>query len=212
MTHLKLSVPVSIIIPYDEDRGFLKEAISSVENQTVNCEIIVWQGNHCLSKNINNAMKTATGDYIKILAEDDLLPRTAIYDLYNGIHGFDWVCADAIDFEYPNGKITKQIGHLPKFKEMLIVNCIHGGTTLYRKQMLIDVGGWDESLWTGEEYDLHLKLMAKGYKLNYINKIVHEYRIHLENKSMNMSYEDKLERRKYIQKIRDRYGKYNYSI
>jgi len=209
MIPLKTYVPVSVIIPYDKDRGFLRFAIESVVNQTVKCEIITWKGDCWLSKNINDALRTSTGKWIKILAEDDLLPKTAIEDLYNGVQGFDWICADAENFgnledgweEYP-----LWVGHIPTIEEMLIVNQIHGGTTIYSRDMIFEVGGWDESLWTGEEYDLHLKLMTKGYKLGYINKTVYKYRLHDNNKSMNLNEKDKQKRREYIQtKIRNRY-------
>jgi len=209
MNHLKKCVPVSVIIPYDKDRGYLNEAIKSVINQTVNCEIITWQGDCWLSKNLNDAIHKTTGEYIKILAEDDILPSTAIEDLYNGVQGFDWICGDAENFgDLYDGweKYPLWIGFIPTFEEMIKANQIHGGTTLFRRDMIFEVGGWDESLWTGEEYDLHLKLMKKGYNLGYIHKTVYQYRLHEYNKSMNLDPVDKEKRRQYIrEKITERY-------
>jgi GT2 family glycosyltransferase len=214
MSHSGLSVPVSIIIPYNKDRGWLKDAIASAASQTVKCQVITWRGDCWLSKNINDALRTTTGQWIKILAEDDLLPKTSIEDLYSGIGDFDWVCGDAEDFDWvEGGKTYKRIGCLPTFGKMFNQNCIHGGTTLYKREMLFDVGGWDESLWTGEEYDLHLKLMTSGYKLGYINKIVYKYRYHDMNKSMDLNGEGKRKRREYIRRIIEkRYGKYNNTL
>jgi GT2 family glycosyltransferase len=208
MTLLEKYVPVSVIIPYNIDRGYLSDAIRSAENQTVSCEVIPWQGDYWLSKNINDAIRTSTGDYIKILAEDDLLTANCIEDLYNGIQGYDWICADAVDFEYiDDGKIIDfHEGHLPKFEEVRIANCIHGGSTLYRKDMIYEIGGWDESLYTGEEYDLHLKLLASGYKVGYINKTVYKYRLHDRNKSVSVTSRSRIFRRDYMRKIRQRYA------
>lgn len=201
---------VSIIIPYKEDRGWLRDAIVSAENQTMKCEVIVQQGDFNKGVNINEALLRANGDWIKILDEDDLLPETAIEDLYNGTKGFDWVCGDAENFGILNNGWEDSpfwYGYIPTLKEMLEINCIHGGTTLYSLKMLIEVGGWDESLWTAEEYDLHLKLMKSGYKLGYVPKIVYRYRIHGGNKSMNMSIVNRAKRKIYIKNtIISRYG------
>jgi glycosyltransferase involved in cell wall biosynthesis len=194
----------TVIIPYKIDRGFLDQAIESVKNQTVKCELMIQQGNYNKGKNINDVLQLAKGEFIKILDEDDTLPETAIENLEKGIEGFDWVCGDAEDYWY-NGyelDVQKWTGRVVTLEEMLEKNCIHGGTTLYRKQMLLNIGGWNEDLWTAEEYDLHLKLMKNGYKLGYVPKIVYKYRIHDNNKSMSMNPMEKIERIKYINKIK----------
>ena len=96
-------VKVSIIIPYLKDRGWLKDAIESAEKQDFDSfEVIIQQGDCTLGKNINDALEKAKGDWIKILAEDDLLPENSIRDLYNeAVKGFDFVCGDAENFGDP---------------------------------------------------------------------------------------------------------------
>ena len=80
---------VSIIIPYNEDRGYLDEAIRSAVMQDYprnRYEIIVQEGDHFLGKNINDALRRAKGRYIKVLAEDDLLTPNCIGDLLSGMN------------------------------------------------------------------------------------------------------------------------------
>lgn len=197
----------TIIIPYKIDRGFLAEAVKSAENQTVKCELILSQNNYNKGKNINDALPFATGEFIKILDEDDYLPLDAIENLEKGIEGFGWVCGDAENLYYDGDfYVEKWKGFAPTLREMLEKNCIHGGTTLYRKDMLLKIGGWNETLWTAEEYDLHLKLMSQGYRLNYVPKMVYVYRIHGNNKSMSMQPREKVERIKYVNKIKSWYS------
>jgi len=202
---------VSIIIPYLEDRGFLSEAIASAEAQAFDSfEVIIWQGDHSLGKNINDALKVAKGEWIKILAEDDLLPVTSIADLwqYAKRGTYDWLCGDAHNFGLLGNDWQghdEWIGHKVNLKEMTIRNQIHGGTTMYKKSMLFEVGGYDECITTGEEYDLHLLLLDKGYKLGYVPKVVYEYRLHEYNKSMDMSVKAKELRKAYIREIANRY-------
>jgi glycosyltransferase involved in cell wall biosynthesis len=197
---------VSIIIPHKEDRGFLEEAIASAEAQRFDdYEIIIQQGDCSLGKNVNEGIKRSTGDYIKVLSSDDLLLPDSIEILYSKIiEGYDWVCGDAENFGllrngWENAQYWKAIE--PTLAGMLESNQIHGGTTLYRTSILYETGGYDETLWTGEEYDLHLNLLASGYKVGIVNKMVYRYRLHEHNKSMDMSPRAKLNRKKYINEV-----------
>lgn len=198
---------ISVIIPYDIDRGFLKEAIESVKAQTYgDWELIVEQGECRLGQNVNRALAEADGEYIKILAEDDLLPPKSLEILIKGIKGYDWIYSNARNFgDLPLDYLKYSRNSTVTFESMLKGNGIHGGTTFYRKSILDAVGGYDESLWTGEEYDLHLRLLRDGYKHRHIPGIVYDYRIHEGNKSVTRTSFKRLERREYIHQIKQRY-------
>ena len=198
---------ISVIIPYDIDRGFLKEAITSVKVQTYeDWELIVEQGERRLGQNVNRALSKADGEYIKILAEDDILPPDSLKILIKGIKGYDWIYSNARNFgNLPLNYPKYSRGHTITFESMLKGNGIHGGTTLYKKSMLVKVGGYNEELWTAEEYDLHLRLLRDGYKHRHIPGIVYNYRLHEGNKSVTRTSFRRLERHEYIAQIRQRY-------
>lgn len=205
---------ISIIIAYNKNRGFLKEAIKSAENQDFNnYEIVVHQGNHNLSKNFNDAVRKAKGDYIKIFAEDDLLLPNCLADLYEGIKGYDFVNADALNFGsspmWLGGEYQEVVhkGKLTNLPEMLFGNCLHGLTLMWRAELFFKVGGFDENLSTAEEYDFNLLLLSKGYKIGYVPKVVGHYRIHDTNKSINLDAADFHKRKADIKKLmQERYG------
>ncbi len=191
---------ISVIIPYDIDRGYLKDAIKSVKAQTYgDWELIVERGENRLGQNLNNAIFGARGEYIKVLAEDDLLTPDSLKILYKGIRGYDFVYSDAENFGELKGWPPRSHDSTVTLQSMLIGNGIHGGTTLYRKDALVEVGCYDESLCTGEEYDLHLKLLKAGYKHRHIPGIVYRYRLHASNKSAARN------RHEEIQMIKQRY-------
>lgn len=190
---------VSIIIAYNVKRkDYLKAAIRSAEGQQFSgsFEVIVQQGDYVVSKNINDAIKRARGRYIKLLGEDDLLTNDCLETLY----GRDLVCADAINWsddghcDYSRSDPGADI-----FKK----NAIHGGTVMYAR-VLLEEYRFDESLWTGEEYDLHLRIVRDGYKFHYIPKVVYLYRVHLGQKSSR----DLLLRYKEIERIKNKYNGY----
>lgn len=198
---------ISVIIPYVHDRGYLENAIASVITQTIEAEVIPIKGNRSQGSNINEGIEMANGEFIKILHDDDTLPPDALENLLAGIRGFDWVCGDMQTFGTPKYCPDPHIykGRVPDFEGMLTKNHVYGGTTMYRAEVLRKVGGYDENLWTGEEYDLHLRLLKAGYRVNYIPKVVHVYRLHEFNKSYNMGYGEKKQRREYIRWIAERY-------
>ena len=200
---------ISVIIPYVKDRGWLEEAITSIHSQTFkDWQIVPAKGDRTQGANINAGLKLAIGEYIKILHDDDILPPNSLQDLYDGIQGFDFVCGNHETFGDPKYCPNPGIftGCIPILEDMLKCNQIGGGTVLYRKDVLLKVEGYDEELWTGEEYDLHLKLLKAGYKCNYVNKVVHRYRLHETNKTYYMGPGTRKYRREYIREIAQRYG------
>lgn len=198
---------ISVIIPYIEDRGYLNEALESLHRQSYqDFEIVFAQGDYLQGKNINAGLKRARGEFIKILHDDDMLPVNSLRDLRRGIGSFDWCCGDMETFGTPEWCAPQAYtGKIPQLSMMVNKNQVYGGTTMYRTKVLREVGGYNDKLWTGEEYELHLRLLSEGYSVTYIPKIVHRYRLHQVNKSYNLVYGKKMERIEYIKEIAAKY-------
>jgi len=193
---------VSIVIAYDKDRGYLKDAVASAKAQDFkNYEVVIQQGYNIRSINVNAGVKRAQGQYIKLLDEDDLLTHDCLRWLYAGISDFDWCCADGQSFG--NGYVTYR-GYKPTLEQMLEYNRIFGGSMLYHIRCFDETGGFDESLITGEEYEFNLRLMSLGYTFTHVPRVVYRMREHGSRKSQELLM-SVAERREYIQKIRDRF-------
>jgi len=67
------------------------------------------------------------------------------------------------------------------------------------------LGGFDESMWTGEEWEFHLRCVSRGYKLHYEPKIVVNYRVWDGAKSVIYRRTRREERLAYFEEIRDRF-------
>jgi len=202
---------VSIIIPADKDRGFLRDAIASCERQTFrgSYEIIVQMNNVTLGKNVNDGFMASTGEWIKVLAEDDLLAEDAIHNLWTFAQGgYDWVYGDAMQFEgdIEDDKFSYHRSR-PWFtlEELLKDNVMNGGAQLYKRSVFERTGGWDENLWTGEEYDWHLLLTHWNFQRGYVPKIVLFQRMHTDSKYNYFEANHGQERRNLIESIRKRY-------
>jgi len=198
---------VSVILPYNVDRGFLREAVGSVFLQDYkSVELVLSHGHGTVGENINRGVMESNGKWIKILAEDDFLPNDSLKILSRCFDRYDWIVADAYNFGNKAWE-CRFSGCLPTTTKMLEMNCIHGGAVIYRKDLFFLTGGYNEELITAEEYDFHLLLLKNGYKVGYIPEIVYFYRIHEKNKYINMMERTPLYRKEYIQKnIKEIYG------
>ena len=207
---------VSVIIPYHQDRGYLFDAIESYEAQefTGTSELIL-SHNPIFSQgqNINAGLKKANGKYIKILHDDDLLTPNCLQDLFDKAEQeqADVVFADARNFHSDGGISFEEEGILTsKFNNisldsLLESNFIHGPTVLYRTKMFQAVGGFDESLWTVEEYEFHLRCLHRGYKFVYLPQIVVDYRIWPSSKSVQYRLNKAEARENLITSIKERF-------
>ena len=195
---------ISIIIPYNKDRGYLTHALNSIDRQGYkDIEVIQSHSDNGVSYNLNQGIKKVKGELITYLCDDDMLPPNAIGDTVNNFKG-DFIHGNAVNF-WADGKKHLQIPTKlnPTLKDMLNKNFIHGGTVTYHARCF-ENNLFDESLTTGEEYEFNLRLLSQGFKLEYIDKLLYLYRRHEQQKSLgNMNSEYIAERRKKINLIRD---------
>jgi len=209
-------IDVSVIIPYHQDRGYLFDAIESYEAQefTGTSELILSHNpTFSQGQNINAGLKNANGKYIKILHDDDLLTPNCLQDLFDKAEQeqADVVFANARNFHSDGGISFEREGILTsKFanislSSLLESNFIHGPTVLYRTKMFQDIGGFDESLWTAEEYEFHLRCLHQGYKFVYLSQVVVNYRIWPSSKSVQYRLNKAEARENLIISIKERF-------
>jgi len=196
---------VSVIIPFRNDRDWLNQAINSVEKQTYpNIELIISQGNYNVSTNLNKGIEKSTGDFIKYLCDDDILPTDSIeksltgfkYPITKFIHG-NAICfrGEIVSTGYKHEPIVKHIN----LTNMLYRNQVHGTTLMYKREVFENYGMFNESLWTGEEYEFNLRLLYNNVKCGYVDEVLAFYRMHIKQKSIGIS--DKEYQRKRTEAI-----------
>lgn len=194
---------ISVIVPYKEDRGFLTQCLDSIKAQTyLDFELIEAHGPGTLPENFNNGLRQARGEYIKMVQDDDWLPLDALQHLADGIGDAPWVIGD-VQQVCTNSYIYKP--PYLDFESNLNHYALHMGSTMYRKRVLIDIEGMDETLTTGEEYDMHLKLLSLGHQPVYIDKLVYHYNMWSESKSRVYRRERPEWRANELAKIKEKY-------
>lgn len=196
---------VTVIIPYNIDRGYLKSAIASVP-ETV--QLIVSQGDGCWPQNFNKVISQAEGSYIKYLHEDDMLTPNCIEDSIKAIEeqGVDFIHGNAIQYSQRTGSQMIWIPPIlfPTLNQLLEQNVIHSATTMYRKEVFEKVGLFNETdnVRAFEEYEFNVRCLQMGMKIGYCNSTLAYYRRHSKQLIKNTS---RIQRKANKQKLIDQY-------
>ena len=171
---------VSVIIPYKEDRGYLKLAVASVPSY---CELILSKSNWNVSTNINLGFERSKGDYIKYLNDDDMLTANCIVDSVEGLKHYDIIHGNA--YMMHPGRVVEWRPKIftPTLAQMLVRNPLHGGTLMYKRKVFETIGGFDESLSTCEEYEFNMRALKAGFKIGYVDSFLAYYRYHPQQKT-----------------------------
>ncbi|OGZ18365.1 MAG: hypothetical protein A2V72_01170 [Candidatus Nealsonbacteria bacterium RBG_13_37_56] len=199
---------VSVIIPTYNRAQFLRRAIKSVLNQTFqDFELIVvddgstddtrkvveffpgikyiYQNNSGgAGRPKNTGIKTAKGEYIAILDDDDEWFTTKLEKQVQFLEQNPAI--DIVGCNYLiNGKKEYKI---PKqkdiFKEILIADNIGPGSIMvYRKEVFDRVGLFDENLRSSQDKEMRIRL-AQKYKFGFIEEPLVNYYIGHDNISL----------------------------
>jgi len=187
---------VTVVIPYNRDRGWLQDAIDSVPKDV---QLLLGKGNGNWPENFNKVLPQAEGDYIRYLHEDDMLAPNCIDDSLETFArtGADFIHGQAEEFySYKTDRVTykPKIEH-PQLKDMLVKNHIHSATLMYRREVFEKIGTFDETLNAMEEYEYSLRCLKAGLQLGYCPKVLAYYRRHPEQKVRTLSDREKMTER-----------------
>ena len=137
-----------------------------------------------------------------MVQDDDWLPVDGLKHLVENIGSSPWIVGNVWQM------CANPYIHKPPyldFKSQVEAYNMHMGSTLYRADVLREIGGMDETLLTGEEYDMHLKLLSLGYNPVYVDKEVYHYRMWHGGKSVIFRKLNKEWRKDELKKIQARY-------
>lgn len=148
------------------------------------------------------AMKNATGKYICVTASDDVQHKDRFKICLETLQKHVDITMVFCNYEAINSKgqligrslhIPKEINNSNLLNHQLRRNYMFSGLCLMRN--IPDIQ-YDKSLRVSVDYDMFLKLIYKGYKAIFLDKILYYYRIHDEN--ISAKYNNSRETVKYI--------------
>ncbi len=170
------------------------------------------------SNAFNKGFRKANGEYLFWLNADDVLLPNCLKIAANYIvenPRVNWIAANTIFFD-ADGLITKCTNG-PSWNNFLFKNApinIYGPTSIFRKQIFEETGGFDEKLHFVMDTDLWMRFKKKGYQFKRIHKYFWGFRIHKDSKTSHVfsekpSSDYSKERIKILKKNDMVYSKYN---
>jgi len=202
---------ISVIMSVHNGEAYLKDAVESVLSQTYkdfefivvddastdsslkilesypSIKIVRNEKNIGLTKSLNHALSIAQGDYIARMDADDIsLPhRLQVQKDFLDSHPSIVCVGSSLTIIDTKGNVvgTKQAttdSDLLMFY-MILKNQIAHPSVMFRKDIILAAGGYDESVRYAQDYDLWSRLMNAGYTFSNINEPLIKYRIHGES-------------------------------
>ena len=160
-----------IIVVNDGSKDNSQEIVEKyiADNPELNI-ILINQINGGVSKARNTGLKQASGNYIALLDSDDYwLKNKMDRQMKYFTQGYDFVCAlrnnDVITFPY---KIENNIAKI-SLRKLLFKVVGQTSTALFKKEILDDIGLFDENQKYSEDANLWMRISLK-YKMIIINE------------------------------------------
>lgn len=197
---------VSIVLPTYNGGKYLRESIDSVISQTfTDWELIIVNDcstdsslsianeyaekdnrirvisnevNKKLPRSLNVGFDNADGDYLTWTSDDNMYLPEAIEKMVNYLDCYSneyMVCA-GINIISENGDFIRS-GQAYDNVLMMSGNCV-GACFMYKKKVLLDIGGYDPDYFLVEDYEYWLRILTEYGNIGYIDEILYNYRSH----------------------------------
>ena len=170
-----------------DDHSTLKETIDTLKKYEKNSKIKITyrRKNGHISEASNSALNLATGDYIALLDNDDILDQNALYymaEKLNEDRSLDLIYSDEDKLDY-NGKRC-----FPNFKPDFSLDTFLSSNyfchlTVIRKSIVDEIGGFRSEYNGAQDYDLFLRVLDKTKNIGHVPKILYHWRMTKESTS-----------------------------
>jgi glycosyltransferase involved in cell wall biosynthesis len=137
-----------------------------------------------IGKNLNYGLRQCTSDFVaRFDCDDIMLPNRLDVQVkfLNNHPEITVVASDLVQIDKDGNQISKTCfpnSHSQIADELLLRNCIPHPSVMYRRLDIEECGGYTEVSQQAEDYDLWLRLISKGKKIELIPLELIKYRLH----------------------------------
>lgn len=191
-TYSPLELVISDDCSKDETKAVVETWLKKNETAFYSVKKAYGEVNIGLSGNMNRGLKEAQGQYVKYLAADDLLFPNAIERYVESVQTGDKILPiakvrllsegdrdvssvqDYCDKCYEIAKENRKI----QYNKILYSNwVVSPAADFFEKQVLIEMGGYNERYRLMEDYPMNMKLLKNGYYFGFIDEELVGYRV-----------------------------------
>ena len=190
----------------DSTVGICREWISSHKERFCSAEVLTSEENAGVTANVDRACRKATGEWLKVIAGDDILMDDCLDKLLSGAEKFgpdcQFISAQALVFSDPgslNRPDTLEIMDPIPDKEYIDIRhllrnsgfWVPAPTFMYKKDLLESIGYFPQILRNVEDAPFLAQILVKGFRVYIIHTPAVYYRSHeksLSNTTLDNSF------------------------
>tara|TARA_Y100001963_G_scaffold146880_1_gene222454 strand:+ start:544 stop:1458 length:915 start_codon:yes stop_codon:yes gene_type:complete len=202
-TYSKIELVISDDCSTDETVSICREWIQDNKRRFVRTKIVEFHRNTGVAPNCNRGLHASSGEWLKIIAGDDLLLAEALDDFIAFVNESTKrlvVVSDLLFFHGKSGLFSVSPGNNEmsaesQLKDLLLVDASIvpsiGPSGFLNKNLMDLVGGFDESYPMIEDFPLSIRLLDHGFKIYALNKPCVKYRINKGSISTGSGFSQK---------------------
>lgn len=199
-TYSNIELIISDDCSSDNTVSICENWIANNQSEFVRVKILTVSKNTGIPSNCNRGIKEAKGEWIKLIAGDDLFFPNAIEQLVSNITKNDFIQIAAANYiRFNNIEEEKMMLQSfffkattnEQFQYLLRYNRIPAPAVFLKKQLIEKVGGFDESFPLIEDYPMWIKISKAGVKIHSFDFFSVKYRLHDVSVSSMQAIENK---------------------
>lgn len=160
-------------------RPGVREVLEKWSKKDSRIQVKFLEKNGGISANSNAALEEARGEFVVLLDHDDLLAPSALFEmtsLLNRVPQADMIYSDEDRIDEDGRR------HTPFFKpdwspDLLLCFMYTGHLTVYRRELVRELGGFRSAYDFSQDYDLALRVVEKARSIQHVPKILYHWRV-----------------------------------
>ena len=156
--------PYEVLVVDSDSTDKTQEIVKIYSKKKKNIRLLIHPGTR--AESMNYGIQKSTGNAIAFIGGDDIADKNWIKDIREALNDSDIVAGKLISKKYDRfGKVSNV-----KFFHKGINISYPGANTIYKKEVLSKLGGFDSWFFSAEDLELNLRAVDAGYKIVYNEK------------------------------------------
>lgn len=156
----------------------LKKMLTGLAARDNRINVSLREKNGGISAASNDCLAMATGEYIALLDNDDMLTNDALEEMVKAIAEHDspeWLYSD--EFKIDEDNIVSDLFAKPDWSPSMLLNYMYTGHfTLYRADVVRRIGGFRSEYDFSQDYDLALRIAELDITVVHVEKYLYAWR------------------------------------
>lgn len=169
---------VEVVLSLDGDaQSEIEDYIQKVEQKDQRLIIVRNDLNQGISNASNRALQKATGDYVMLIDQDDMLAPHAVVEIVQVLQErqYDFIYTDEDMIDERNKRFSPQFK--PDWSPHTLLSRMYvNHLSVYRKEVVQKVGGFRSEYDGSQDYDLLLRASKYFQSVKHISKVLYHWR------------------------------------